>query len=59
MSTTFRRYAPDQRLLLHANLRGWLPKGHLAHHVSDLVDGLDLTSALRLVCGGRSAQRPV
>ena len=25
------------------DLRDWLPEGHLAHHVSDLVDGLDLT----------------
>ena len=40
MSTTFRRYAPDQTLLLPADLREWLPEGHLAHYVSDLVDGL-------------------
>ena len=38
MSTTFRPYAPDQMLLLPADLRAWLPEGHLAHHVSDLVD---------------------
>ncbi len=44
MSTTFRRYAPDQTLLLPADMREWLPEGHLAHHVSDLVDGLDLTT---------------
>ncbi len=44
MSTTFRRYAPDQTLLLPADMREWLPEGHLAHHVSDLVDGLDLTA---------------
>ena len=44
MSTTFRPYAPDQMLLLPADLRAWLPEGHLAHHVSDLVDGLDLTA---------------
>ena len=44
MSTTFRPYAPDQRLLLPADLRAWLPEGHLAHHVSDLVDGVDLTA---------------
>ena len=44
MSTTFRRYAPDQTLLLPADMREWLPKGHLAYHVSDLVDGLDLTA---------------
>ena len=44
MSTTFRPYLPDQMLLLPADLRAWLPEGHLAHHVSDLVDGLDLTA---------------
>ena len=44
MATTFRPYAPDQMLLLPADLRAWLPEGHLAHHVSDLVDGLDLTA---------------
>ena len=44
MSTTFRPYAPDQSLLLPPDVREWLPEGHLAHHVSDLVDGLDLTA---------------
>ena len=27
MSTTFRRYAPDQTLLLPADMREWLPGG--------------------------------
>ena len=44
MSTTFRRYAPDQTLLLPPDVLEWLPEGHLAHHISDLVDGLDLTA---------------
>ena len=44
MSTTFRPYAPDQMLLLPADMREWLPENHLAHHISDLVDGLDLTA---------------
>ena len=44
MPTTFRPYQPDQGLLLPSDLRDWLPAGHLAHHVSDLVDGLDLTA---------------
>ena len=44
MSTTFRPYAPDQLLRLPADLRAWLPEGHLAQHVSDLVDGVDLTA---------------
>ena len=44
MPTRFRPYHPDQGLLLPSNMRDWLSEGHLAHHVSDLVDGLDLTA---------------
>lgn len=44
MSTTFRPYVPEQPLLLPPDVREWLSEGHLAHHVSDLVDGLDLTA---------------
>ena len=42
MPTTFRPYDPDQMLLMPPALQDWLPGGHLVHHVSDLVDGLDL-----------------
>ena len=42
MPTTFRPYDPDQMLLMPPALQDWLSEGHLAHHVSDLVDGLDL-----------------
>ena len=42
MSTTFRPYQPGQMLLLAPDLQEWLPSGHLAHHVSDLVDSLEL-----------------
>ena len=44
MPKTFRQYQPDQGLLLPPDMRDWLSEGHLAHHVSDLVDGLDLTA---------------
>ena len=44
MPTRFRPYHPDQGLLLPPDMRDWLPEGHLAHHVSDLVDGLDMTA---------------
>ena len=44
MPTTFRPYEPDQLLLPAPDIREWLPEGHLAHHVSDLVDELDLTA---------------
>ena len=43
MPTTFRRYEPDQMLLLAPDLREWVGEGHLAHHVSDLVDSVDLS----------------
>ena len=44
MSTTCRPYAPEQSLLTPPDVRDWLAEGHLAHHISDLVDGLDLTA---------------
>ena len=42
MSTTFRPYEPEQKLLLSPDLQEWLSEGRLAHHVSDLGEGLDL-----------------
>ena len=39
-----RPYQPDQPLLLPPDLQEWVPPGHLAHHVSDVVDALDLTA---------------
>ena len=44
MGTRFRPYQPDQMQLLPQDLREWVPEGHLAHHVSDLVDALDLSA---------------
>ena len=44
MGTTLRPYHPDQMLLLPQALREWVAEGHLAHHVSDLVDALDLSA---------------
>ena len=41
MSTTFRPYNPDQLLILPPNMAEWLPKGHLAHFISETVDELD------------------
>ena len=44
MSKTFRPYTLNQRLLLPPDLREWLPEGHLALFVSDVVDALDLSA---------------
>lgn len=44
MPTTYRPYAPDQDLLLAPSLREWLPEGHLAYFISDLLEELDLSA---------------
>ena len=43
---TFKPYDLDQPYLLPPDLRSWLPEGHLALFVSDVVDALDLSSIL-------------
>lgn len=44
MSKTFRPYSIDQQILLPQDLRSWLPDGHLAVFVSDIVGELDLSA---------------
>ena len=44
MAKTYRPYVPEQDLLLPPSLRAWLPEGHLAYFVSDLIDQLDLSA---------------
>ena len=43
---TFRRYDPDQQLLLPPSLREWLPPDHLVQFISETVDQLDLRPIL-------------
>lgn len=38
------RYEPEQMLLMPPDMREWLPEGHLALFVSDVVDELDLSA---------------
>jgi len=42
MGKTYRPYLPEQDFLMPPSLRDWLPEGHLAYFVSDLVDSMDL-----------------
>jgi transposase len=44
MPKGYRPYLPEQDLLLPPSLRDWLPEGHLAYYVSDVVDQLDLSA---------------
>ncbi|WP_449455869.1 IS1182 family transposase [Streptomyces dangxiongensis] len=47
MDKTFRAFDPHQVLLLPPSLNDWLPEGHLARFVADLVDEvLDLSPVL-------------
>jgi transposase len=44
MSTTFRRYQPEQSFLLPPSPRDWLPENHLSYFISETVDTLDLSA---------------
>ena len=44
MGKTYRPDLPEQDLLLPPSLRDWLPEGHLAYFVSDLIDEVDLSA---------------
>jgi len=41
---TYRPYQPDQMLLLPPSIEEWLPEGHLARFVREVVATLDLTA---------------
>lgn len=46
---TYRPYTPDQAYLLPPSPREWLPAGHLAYFVLELVESLDLGAIERMV----------
>jgi transposase len=58
MSRIYLSYDPEQRLLLPPDLRDWLPEGHLALFISDVVDALDLSAILRHYESGDGRGRP-
>jgi transposase len=49
MARGFLPYTLDQRLLMPPDMRAWLPEGHAALFVSDVVEALDL-SAIYTAC---------
>jgi transposase len=58
MSKTFRPYELNQRLLLPPDLRAWLPEGHLALFVSDVIDALDLSAIFQVYEQGDGRGQP-
>jgi transposase len=56
---TFKPYTPDQLLLLPPALQDWLPEGHLALFISDVVEeALDLTPILATYETGEGRGQP-
>jgi transposase len=58
MSRLFRPYSVDQHLLLPPDLREWLPEGHLASFISDVVDELDLSAIVAVYERGDGRGQP-
>ena len=58
MATRFVPLEHDTRLLLPANLRDWVPAGHLVHFILDAVDGPELRQVRVNTRGTGSAQYP-
>jgi len=44
LTKEYRPYSPHQVLILPPSLQEWLPEGHLAYFISDLVDSFDLSA---------------
>jgi len=57
MPKGYRRYLPDQDLLLPPSLREWVAEEHLVYFVSDVVDQLDL-SVIHAVYGEEKRGQP-
>lgn len=54
----FKPYNPDQLFLLPPALRDWLPEGHLALFISDVVDAMDLGAILATYKEGDGRGQP-
>lgn len=51
ITRAFVPYEPDQLLLVPPSLRDWVPDGHLAHFIADIVDELDLSEIWKVYEG--------
>lgn len=58
MGKTFRAYNLDQQLLLPPDMRQWLPEGHLALFLLDVVQQLDLSEILEVYESGDGRGQP-
>ncbi len=49
VAASYLLHLPDQNFLLPPTMSQWLPEGHLAHFISDTINGVDLP-AFRARC---------
>jgi len=56
--TRFQPYDREQLLLLPADMREWVPEGHLAHFICDVVETLDLSEIYADYDGARGGKPP-
>jgi len=56
--SNFRYYDFNQDFLLPPSLREWLPKGHLAYFVSEIIESLDLSDIVSSYQGKTAAGAP-
>jgi hypothetical protein len=42
MAKVYREYQPDQPFLLPPSLTDWLPEGHLAYFICEVVDNIHI-----------------
>lgn len=54
----YKPYNPDEAYLLPLNVREWLPEGHLALFISDVVDSLDLSEIRQVYEKGDGRGQP-
>jgi transposase len=58
ITSRFKRYCPDQILLLPPDMRQWLPEGDLVYFIMDVVAELDLSSIYNHYSRSRAGQPP-
>ncbi len=58
MTPSYQPYEPRQQQLLPCALQEWLPEGHLAYYINDVVDSLELSAFhARYMAGDRATSR--
>lgn len=58
MTTSYLPYVPGQRRLLPPALQDWLPKGHLADFIGDMIEALGLSGFCKRYESGGSRNQP-